>query len=253
MSRAKKQLKARRRRERGGPLGRGHGSPRTFDPVNDAADGDVLLLSYEIIDGPLHLPDEADPSFWRALGEHDREVIHGQVANDPLRAVERLEPLLEKFPSAPMLLNWLSAAYTNLGLEHKSEEIVRLNYERNPNYLFARANYAQVCLARGDLDRVKEVFDNKFDLKLMYPRRNVFHVTEFAAFAAVAIEYFARTGEWDAAKRLYEVVAQVAPDHPATGQARALLVRSVVNRALDRVRRQLTRRGAAAPAGRVGC
>ena len=91
------------------------------------------------------MPGEADPGFWRALGDHDRLEIHELVRNDPPAAIQRLEPLLEKFPSTPMLLNWLAAAYSNLGRSDKADELIRLNYERNPDYLFARANYAEIA------------------------------------------------------------------------------------------------------------
>jgi tetratricopeptide (TPR) repeat protein len=209
-------------------------------------------LAYTITPEAVYLPDEADPSFWRALAQADRQAIHDEVKSNPRRAIERLEPLLQRFPTTPMLLNWLAAAYSNLGQDEKADELVRLNYERNPNYLFARANYAQICLARGDLDRVREIFDNKFDLKLMYPHRDVFHLTEFVAFAGVAIEYLARVGEWKPANSLYDALAQVAPDHPATEQARLFLMRSLLGRALDRLRRGALRRRAASLPGRAG-
>jgi tetratricopeptide (TPR) repeat protein len=247
VSRAKKQLKARRRRERVG-----HGVKpkprRDFDP-HDAA---LAILSYTISAEPIQLPQEANASLWDALGEDERAVIHAQVNNDPRRAIERLEPLLQRFPDAPMLLNWLSAAYTNLGDEDKAEELIRLNYQRNPGYLFARANYAQICLARDDLERVREIFKEGFDLKLLYPHRDVFHVTEFTAFAAVAVEYFVRTGEWKAAESLFGALEQIVPDHPATRQLRAVMVRSVFTRALDRLRRGFLRGGLAVKPARAG-
>ena len=77
---------------------------------------------------------------------------------------------------------------------------------------------------------MREIFDNKFDLKLMYPRRDVFHISEFVAFAAVVIEYFARAGEWEPANSLYDALKQVAPDHPATKHAKAVLMRTVLSR-----------------------
>jgi tetratricopeptide (TPR) repeat protein len=246
MSRAKKQLKARRRRERTGHVAK-------VPPPLDPARSDVIHLAYTITEEAIHLPEDPDRSLSRALSDDDRAAIHQEVHNDPSRAIERLEPLLERFPDAPMVLNWLAAAYSKLGQRDKAEEVVRLNYERNPNYLFARANYADICLARGDLDRVREVFDDKFDLKLMYPHRDVSHVTEFVAFAVVVIEYFARTGESEAARRLFDVLEQVAPEHPSTKRLKLFFMQSLMVRALDRLRRGIRRRVPLARPGRVGC
>ena len=50
--------------------------------------------------------------------------------------------------------------------------------KRFPDYLFGRLAYARDCLERGDLDKVSEIFEGKFDLKLLYPDRERFHVSE---------------------------------------------------------------------------
>jgi hypothetical protein len=44
------------------------------------------------------------------------------------------------------------------------------------------------------------IFDNKFDLKLLYPHRTTFHVSEYLAFASIMVEYYMRIGEHDAAR-----------------------------------------------------
>ena len=135
MSRAKKQLKARRRRERAGHGTKARGGIRLLDSPPPY----LANLTYTVSKEPIHLPKEAEPRLWRALDDDERSRIHEQVKSDPRQAVENLEPLLQKFPASPMLLNWLAAAYSNLGHEDKADDLVRLNYERNPNYLFASA------------------------------------------------------------------------------------------------------------------
>jgi hypothetical protein len=55
-----------------------------------------------------------------------------------------------------MFFNWLSGAYSVLGDVHGVEETVRENYQRNPQYLFARVNYAELCLRDGDPDGARE-------------------------------------------------------------------------------------------------
>ncbi|MBN1935009.1 MAG: hypothetical protein JW934_10110 [Anaerolineae bacterium] len=64
------------------------------------------------------------------------------------------------------------------------------NYRRNPDYLFARLNYAELFLRRGDYERVAEILEHKFDLKLLYPRRNRFHVSEVSNFIGLVGLYW---------------------------------------------------------------
>jgi hypothetical protein len=90
------------------------------------------------------------------------------------------------------------------------------NYRNNPDYLFAKINYAQFCLHVGDFDKIPEIFDGKYDLKLLYPRRKQFHVSEFAGFMAVMCAYLSVTGYKETARLFYDSLLAVAPDSELT-------------------------------------
>ncbi len=72
----------------------------------------------------------------------------------------------------------LSIAYSSIGEDDKAEVIIKKNYEQNPDYLFAKCNYAEICFHRGQIEKIPEIFNNKFDLKLLYPKRKRFHISE---------------------------------------------------------------------------
>jgi hypothetical protein len=61
----------------------------------------------------------------------------------------------------PMLFNWLGMAYGVLGDVEAVRETVRENYRKNPKYLFARLNHAELCLRDGDLAGAREALGTR--------------------------------------------------------------------------------------------
>jgi tetratricopeptide (TPR) repeat protein len=166
------------------------------------------------------------------LSAEERERLFCLVNDDPAAAVEELKALLERAPDAAILLNWLGRCYSLLGDHEQNEAVAARNLERNPDYLFARVHCAQLALQRGELDQIPVIFDDKFDLKLLYPDRSQFHVTEYLAFASVMAEYYMRTGEHELAEATLETMEQIDPDHEVSRRLRelfdtALLLRTV--------------------------
>jgi len=130
----------------------------------------------------------------------------------------------------PVLYNYLSVAYSRAGQREKSEAVARENYRRNPDYLFARLNYAELCLDKRDYEKIGEIFEQKFDLKLLYPQRKRFHISEVASFMGLIGIYFFETGERQAAEKYYDVLQQIAPGYPMTKRLRRKLFPNLLQR-----------------------
>jgi len=131
------------------------------------------------------------------------------------------------------LYNHLARAYSLFGDHKKVEEVVIEEYRKFPNYLFARINYAQICLFSREFEKIPEIFDNKFDLKLLYPDRSVFHVSEVMNFNSVMGTYFALNGNMTTTKVYYRVLKQLAPEDEMTRHLEHLLEPSLF---LDRIK-----------------
>ena len=144
--------------------------------------------------------------------------LHALVHDNPKEAIPRLEALKDKYPDTPVLYNYLGMAYSGVGNGEKSEAIARENYQRNPGYLFAKVNYAEICLQKGEYEEIPRIFNHKYDLKLLYPLRDEFHISEVVGFMGIIGTYFAETGEFETADRYYQILEQLAPDHPITTQ-----------------------------------
>ena len=192
----------------------------------------MRLLEYEITFDPL--PSE----HFQALPPHVQEAVNRlyYLAQDrPREAIGELRRMIEEYPDIPALYNYLSVAYASAGMRQEAERAIEENYRRNPEYLFARLNYADLCLKRRDYDTVLELLKGKFDLKDYYPERSCFHISEFTGFSHVVGTYLALTGKRDAAMVVYEGLRRVAPKHPSTKLLREILRPSLARKLLRRI------------------
>ncbi len=173
----------------------------------------VRIVEYEITSEPIQ------DRRYKRLPRHVKDAferLHHEAQRHPHQTIPELLDWIEKYPNMPMLYNYLSVAYSWAGQPEKAEEVVEENYRRNPDYLFARLNYAESCLSRGDYDKIAKIFEHKFDLKLLYPKRKRFHVSEVANFMGLVGIYFFETEERDLAKQYFDILKKVAPEFPMT-------------------------------------
>jgi tetratricopeptide (TPR) repeat protein len=175
---------------------------------------------YEITDEPLDSP------YLKLLPAQVRETLedlYDKAQRQPKAAIPDLERFVATYPQVPMFANYLSIAYLKVGEIEKAEACVLESYRRHPTYLFARVHYANVCFRKGEIAKIPDIFNHKLDLKLLYPRRKRFHVSEFTGFAGIMCRYYNAIGERDAAIIYYQILKQLAPRHPLTKHAKRLL------------------------------
>jgi hypothetical protein len=207
----RKKPQQKRRQYRGSLL-----TPRTAS----APDANLLLTEYAITDEPLEARTltQLPPPVRARIAD-----LFEQVHRAPKEVIPELERLVDTYPQVPPFANYLCGAYQNVGETAKAEALIRETYTRHPHYLFAKVNYAQLCLQQGDVDKVPGIFDHTFDLQQLYPRRRRFHLSEFTGFAGVMCRYFCATGEQETAVLYYRMLKHVAPRHPITRQAKRAL------------------------------
>jgi predicted Zn-dependent protease len=177
------------------------------------------VKSFEVVDHPV--PESMQPMPKEIAAQYPELVEIAQLASDA--AIAKLEMLAARHPGVVVLNNLLAAAYSRRGRMADAMVVVEKNYKAAPEYLFGRIQYAQMCLAGGRADRVPAIFDDHFDLKLLYPHRNRYHKSEFIAFIAVAAEYYLAVGNKTAAKSYHEALSAIAPDHELTQRLGNLL------------------------------
>jgi tetratricopeptide (TPR) repeat protein len=173
----------------------------------------LTFFKYEITEEPIEEPALArlPESVKKMLGE-----LYNRLLDNPGDTVPLLQSLRTQYPDVPMIYNYLYVAYDDLGDRANAGRMLEETLERFPNYLFGRIAYANECLDQGQVERVSEILEGKFDLRLLYPERNRFNVSEVTTFSTLMAKYFHRLGDRDRAEMHYEILRRIAPDHPNT-------------------------------------
>ncbi len=160
------------------------------------------------------------------------EELFYSVNKNPKKTIEEYGKIKRKYKNNPVLLNYLATAYSYDRNIEKAKEIVIKNYEKNREYLFAKINYSQICLEDGNYEKIHEIFDGKFELKLLYPKRHVFHIDEFLNFNSIMGLYFYRIGKIEQAKLYYNMLKKIEPRNIHTKRLKKLLYPSIFRRLL---------------------
>lgn len=137
--------------------------------------------------------------------------LHKQVTTHPNEALEPLLELHNNYPQLPEITNLLTYLYFQKKELRKGEALIVENYKTNPDDLFAKINYADHCLRHKKRELIPEIFKGKFDLKLLYPSREIFHYSEVSGFAILMSYYHLAIGNRERALDFYKVAVQVDP------------------------------------------
>jgi len=195
----------------------------------------IRLVEYEITYEPIEedyikrLPDDVKDRI---------EALHGLAQEQPAQAIPELLALIEKYPDVPTFFNYLYVAYTLLEQEANAKAVLAECCKKHPDYLFAKLSLAGICLREGKAEKIPEIFDNKFDLSLLYPDRRTFHISEYVGFATMMGLYYCETGKPDTAKTLLDTLEDLAPEHPLTERLRNRLLPEIMMRNFEKLKRR---------------
>jgi tetratricopeptide (TPR) repeat protein len=180
----------------------------------------VRLYNYQISFEPMEDPQIAAlPPEARERIERTAELLQER----PRKALAELERLVKEFPHLPPLHNHLTIARRDAGDHAGAIRLIRETYERFPDYLFGMTNYALLRLQDGHPEEVPEILRHAPDLPALFPGREVFHVSEYAAFHSTVAEYHLAIGEEEQARQRYESLLEICPEHPLVVRLGTLL------------------------------
>ncbi len=192
----------------------------------------VYITQYEITDEPIQEP------VFRRLPKSVKEKLeklYQEAQWNPQQAISELYELQKKYPRVPQIYNYLAVAYSNAGEKEKAEAITQENIRKNPNYLYARVNQAQIYLARKEYEKIPEIFENKYDLQMLYPKRKKFHISEVANFMGIMGIYFSRTNQREIAEKYNEILQEIASDFPIAKMLNRELNPGIISRSMKRL------------------
>jgi tetratricopeptide (TPR) repeat protein len=211
----------------------GKGRKRNVAPLNGRQKRNGLISiyfnKYAIVYEPM------DDEYTKLVPpEIDNEInneLYYLTRENPKKAIDRLNQLKRQYPDYPRIYNYLANAYSFLGDSEKLIKVVEENYRKNPEYLFAKVNYAEICLHGGEIDKIPIIFDHKFDLKMLYPYRNEFHVTEAISFFGLLGRYYLKIGDLGQSRRMLKILEDIDPDNENTQ-----LLKSIINQKISRLK-----------------
>jgi tetratricopeptide (TPR) repeat protein len=170
------------------------------------------------------------------------EELHTLTQTQPKQVIVLLLDFIEKYPNIPIFYNFLVVAYNATGQKEKAEAFLIEAYQKHSDYLFAKTNYALYCLRENKPEKIPEIFNNKFDLKLLYPRRKIFHITEFTAFNSVVALYHHKQGHHEIANKYYLLLKNSDPKHHLTKMVKRELHPNFFQRFLDKIAVKIQRK-----------
>jgi hypothetical protein len=152
------------------------------------------------------------------------EWLHNECEkkNNP-KIIDKLNRLIEKYPTVPILKNYLSIAWVNMGNHKKAEEVTKQIIAEHPGYVFGILNQASICIEKKDYDKVPGLIGKSLDIRDLYPEREVFQIGEVTSYMKLVIRYYISIDKPELAEEKFHLLEQIALDHPDTETARFLL------------------------------
>lgn len=168
------------------------------------------LADYIITDDPALL-EELHPIPKELSGEieHLYELVIERVKSSEIKFLQ----LIEKYPGSPILKNYLSILYKNIGKFEKAKEVTNWLVKEHPGYLFGRLNKAIEYLENKEYEKIPGLMGEHMEIRELYPDREVFHVSEIKAFLGFTIMYYAAIEDIEQAEMRLAELKKVAPEN----------------------------------------
>jgi hypothetical protein len=182
----------------------------------------------EWLDRILAIPSTGEPmdnDFPAGLSADDVEYCHHLAGSGDKKAVPYLLAMVRKYPDFPPLYTYLRGAYANQGMEKKTMAIAEEMRRRFPDYLFARMAMAEDALFKGEHETALAELGGTFELRGLYPDRDVFHLSEIRHFYHLAAIIDCELGNTDLATGVLHAFEKTgAPAHLSKAVDRALML-----------------------------
>lgn len=195
----------------------------------------LKFKNYQITFDPLGNEDEISDSL-----EQEMIDLYYEVSNANKRTVRKILNLITQYPENVQLRNYLVNAYRSLGKNKEAMQANKELLEMRPDYLFGLLLYTDLVMEDGfKVEKMPKIFlDAHFDLKEMYPNREVFHISEFVAMQQVAIKYYAYNDEGPKALERLEWLKEINPDEETNEQMQKIYTSIMLIKASERLMKE---------------
>ena len=138
-----------------------------------------------------------------------------KVQTQPRKYYQEIKTFCSKYPDSSEVVNLLTFAHLQNKNLLEAEKLIEETYWKYPHYLFARINYADQCIRKKKLSEINKIFP-LFDLKILYPEKKIFHISELRGYWILMAHYHQALKNREKALDYYETVCKIDPYHSAT-------------------------------------
>lgn len=163
--------------------------------------------------------------------------LHKLAEDKPKKALKEVEFLLAEYPHHPEILNLQTYLLLRRRKMRRAQKLIIENYEKNPDYLLGKINYADYCIRKKRFAEVPEIFHQKFDLRLIDPSRTIFHLSEYRGFMVTMGFYHLALKKKEAAEGFFYLAHTVDSSHPSVQLLKKKLYKKPLYKKLLRIDR----------------
>ncbi len=139
-------------------------------------------------------------------------ALYEKAQANPKEALPKILLFKKKHADLPEINNLLSYTFIRRKKIKKAEKLIEENYKKNPDYLFARINYADLCLRKNQSSQIPKIFNHKKTLNEVYPQRTSYHFSELIGFICLMGFYYLNTGQKELAMDYCAYARLIDPD-----------------------------------------
>lgn len=140
------------------------------------------------------------------------EKLHYEAQKGKRGVIKRLQKYISKYPKDAVLKNYLFIAYKMKGMDVEAQRILQKTIDQHPDYLFGKTNLAGEYVMNEEFEKVPEILGKAMEIKMLYPDREVFHISEVMSFNRIAFMYFIKINEFDQAEERLDLMKKIEPD-----------------------------------------
>lgn len=186
-------------------------------------------ISWDSIAGVNEMPDEL---------KYELEKVYEEIQNPKRNTILKLQKLIKKYPRNPQLKNYLATAYKEMGNHDMAMKTNDLLLRTNPNYFFGLVNKAYHYEENEEYGKMEELMGKGFDLKLLYPEREVFHISEFMIMQSLAVSFYTGTEDFEQAELRLNLMKEVERDSDYVLRSENVLLSGRLNNTLKKMQEE---------------
>src|SRR5438477_12686070 len=161
------------------------------------------------------------------------DAIMNLLETDRHEGTAQLELLYKKHDDEPMIASHLATSYQRLGREEAANQMVKDNYRRFPLSIFARCDYAHLCIEEGRFVEAATAIEYTFDLAKLYPKKSHFHVLEIMEFQSLLVHYFCAIKDFTRAIASISFLRTINKELPGIDRLKTTIITAALQETLS--------------------